>query len=105
MRPAGWLFIVAFAGAAALPLEANDGNWPQWRGPSSQGISSDPDAPREWTPETNVAWKTAIPGRGHSSPVIWGARIFLTTAIEGDGARPQRPGDEAHAGIVTMPAR
>lgn len=84
MRPAGWFFIVVFAGATALPLEANDGNWPQWRGPSSQGVSADPDAPREWTPETNVAWKTAIPGRGHSSPVIWGARVFLTTAIEGD---------------------
>lgn len=59
------------------------GNWPQWRGPGANGISAEPGLPSEWGPERNVAWKTAIPGRGRSSPVVWGDRVFLTTDIEG----------------------
>lgn len=59
-------------------------NWPQWRGPGSQGISKETQLPAEWTPEKNVAWKVEVPGRGHSAPVVWNDRIFLTTAIEGD---------------------
>jgi outer membrane protein assembly factor BamB len=66
-------------------------NWPQWRGPGSQGISSETKLPMEWSPEKNVAWKVEVPGRGHSAPVVWNDRVFLTTAIEGDvvpGAKP-----------------
>ena len=58
--------------------------WPQFRGPSGQGVSAEKGFPDDWSPSRNVAWKTPIPGRGHSSPVVWGDRIFLTTAIEGD---------------------
>jgi outer membrane protein assembly factor BamB len=58
-------------------------NWPQWRGPASQGISEEKGLPSEWSDTKNVAWKTPISGRGHSSPIVWGNRIFLTTAIEG----------------------
>jgi outer membrane protein assembly factor BamB len=59
-------------------------NWAQWRGPGSQGISPETDLPVVWSPTQNVKWKTAIPGRGHSSPIIWGDRIFLTTSLEGE---------------------
>jgi outer membrane protein assembly factor BamB len=59
-------------------------NWAQWRGPDSQGISPETNLPAVWSPTRNVKWKTAIPGRGHSSPIIWGDRIFLTTSLEGD---------------------
>jgi outer membrane protein assembly factor BamB len=69
--------------SAADPADPN-ANWPQWRGATGQGVSSDPRLPLEWSPTENVRWKTAIPGRGHSSPVVWGNRVFLTTAIEGD---------------------
>ena len=58
-------------------------NWPQWRGPRGQGVSEEKKLPTEWTPTKNIKWKTAIPGRGHSSPIVWGNRLFLTTAIEG----------------------
>lgn len=58
-------------------------NWPGWRGPGSQGISVEKDLPTEWSSTKNIAWKTPIPGRGHSSPVVWENRIFLTTDIEG----------------------
>ena len=68
--------------AAAAPKPSY--NWPQWRGPEGLGISPEHDLPWQWTPSENVAWKTAIPGRGHSSPVVWGDRVFLTTAVEGD---------------------
>ena len=59
-------------------------NWPQWRGPGSQGISRETRLPASWAPDRNVAWKVEVPGRGHSAPVVWNDRIFLTTAIEGE---------------------
>jgi outer membrane protein assembly factor BamB len=60
------------------------GNWPQWRGPDGSGISNEKNLPAEWTPTRNIKWKTSIAGRGHSSPIVWGNKIFLTTAIEGE---------------------
>ena len=65
----------------AVPAPASD--WPQWRGPDGQGVSAEKNLPFEWSPTKNVQWKSAIPGRGHSSPIVWGKRIFLTTSIEG----------------------
>jgi outer membrane protein assembly factor BamB len=69
---------------AWFPSLVGGANWPQWRGPASQGISSERGLPSTWTATDQVVWKTAIDGRGHSSPIVWGKRIFLTTAIEGD---------------------
>src|SRR4030095_13359447 len=59
-------------------------NWPQWRGPSGMGVSDEKNLPTQWAVGKNIKWKTPIAGRGHSSPIVWGNRIFLTTAIEGD---------------------
>ena len=64
------------------PLGAAE-NWPGWRGPGGTAVSSETSFPVEWN-ESNVRWKTPIPGRGHSSPVVWGDRIYLTTSIEGE---------------------
>jgi outer membrane protein assembly factor BamB len=58
-------------------------NWPQWRGPGSQGISLEQQLPTEWGPGKNIAWTTQLPA-GHSSPIVWGDRIFVTAAVEGD---------------------
>jgi outer membrane protein assembly factor BamB len=55
-------------------------HWPQWRGPFFNGMARG-DAPTTWSDTTNIKWKTEIPGRGHSTPAVWGDRIFLTTAI------------------------
>ena len=66
-------------------------NWPQWRGTDASGISSETGLPTEWSETKNVRWKAPIPGRGHSSPIVWGKRVFLTTSIEG----PVVPGAEA----------
>jgi len=59
-------------------------NWPQWRGPDGQGVSAEIGLPTEWSDAKNVKWKTAIAGRGHSSPIVWGKKIFLTTALDGE---------------------
>ncbi|HSE31122.1 MAG TPA: PQQ-binding-like beta-propeller repeat protein [Pyrinomonadaceae bacterium] len=66
-------------------------NWPQWRGPDGSGISAETGIPTEWSDSKNIRWKAAIAGRGHSSPIVWGNRIFLTTSIEG----PIVPGAQA----------
>ena len=70
---------------AAAPSAAVDDHWPQWRGPGGSGVAWGSYV-EEWAPDKNVAWKTPVPGRGHSSPVVWGDRIFLTTSIEGGPA-------------------
>jgi outer membrane protein assembly factor BamB len=59
-------------------------NWPQWRGPRGDGTSLDQNVPTSWNGLTgeNVAWKTPIPGRGHSSPIVFEDQIFIATCIE-----------------------
>src|SRR5262245_37213980 len=59
-------------------------NWPQWRGPQGSGISDEKNLPDEWNATRNILWKTPVPGRGHSSPIVWGNRIFLSTDLEGE---------------------
>lgn len=71
------------AGLSFLAGKASAGNWPQWRGPDGSGISNEKNLPSEWAPDKNIKWKTAIDGRSHSSPIVWGNRVFLTTAVEG----------------------
>jgi outer membrane protein assembly factor BamB len=62
------------------------GDWPQFRGPNSDGHASGPATPMEWSETKNVAWKTAIPGLGWSSPSVVEGKIFLTTAVpQGEG--------------------
>lgn len=83
------LVLVLAAGFTAAPTTGavdDDANWPQWRGPGGSGLSAGTAYPEEWSPTKNVAWKTAVPGRGHSSPVVWGDRVFLTSSIEGGPA-------------------
>ncbi|MEZ6103600.1 MAG: PQQ-binding-like beta-propeller repeat protein [Pirellulaceae bacterium] len=57
-------------------------NWPDFRGPDGQGRSNAQELPVHWSETENIAWKTAIPGRGWSTPVVWENQIWLTTAIE-----------------------
>lgn len=69
-------------------------HWPQWRGPFFNGVARTA-APVEFSDTKNIKWKIAIPGRGFSTPVIWGDRIFLTTAVPtGKGAQPAPPPEQ-----------
>src|SRR5262245_10680800 len=72
-----------------LPLAAADGDWPRWRGPNDDGMARG-DAPLTWGNTEHIAWKAAVPGKGHSSPVVWGDRIFLTTAVPTSSAPAPR---------------
>ena len=58
--------------------------WPQWRGPSGQGLVEGSGFPDSWSDKENVRWKVEVPGRGNSSPIVWKDRIFLTTAHDGE---------------------
>ena len=96
MRHAIRLLVVVLLPASLAALEpepSRESQWPGWRGADGQGIVRETGLPLEWSPNRNVVWKTEIPGRGHSSPIVWGDRIFLTTAIEGEldpAARPAK---------------
>ena len=67
-------------GLLALPVSFGE-DWPQFRGPAGDGHSRSKNVPVSWSENENVEWKTAIPGKGWSSPVLVGGRIFLTTAV------------------------
>src|SRR5687768_5507242 len=55
--------------------------WPSWRGPWSTGVAPHADPPVQWSEAENVRWKIELPGVGHSTPVVWGDRLFLTAAV------------------------
>src|SRR5271157_2605744 len=55
--------------------------WSGWRGPRGDGTSLETNVPTKWSGSDNITWKTPLPGMGHSSPITWGDRIFLTTAL------------------------
>ncbi len=71
--------LIFLAAASGTPPPGSD-NWTYWRGPAADGMAVG-DAPLNWSDTQNIRWQTEIPGRGHSSPVVFGDRIFLTTAI------------------------
>jgi len=78
-------------------------DWLQWRGPFNTGVAVG-DAPLRWTDSTNIKWKTAIPGKGHSTPLIVGNRLFVTTAVPTGRSSPvpagrSRAGGGADAGL------
>lgn len=58
--------------------------WPGWRGPTADGVSEATGLPVRFDPAVNGVWKTAVPGRGHSSPVVWGGRVFVSASIPGE---------------------
>lgn len=66
----GWVLIA--------PIKAE--NWPQWRGPTHDGVSHDKSLPVEWSRTKNVAWRTEVPGIGHSSPIVWDNQVIVTSS-------------------------
>jgi outer membrane protein assembly factor BamB len=70
----------------AAPAPDAGASWPEFRGPTGQGLVAAGKMPTEWGPDKNVAWKQEIPGKGWSSPVILDGRIYLTTAVPVDGS-------------------
>jgi outer membrane protein assembly factor BamB len=82
VRSRSILSLVA-AAIVCVPVTAQNPThrfWPQWRGPSATGVSTTANPPTEWSETKNVRWKVEIPGRGSSSPVVWGDRVYVLTA-------------------------
>ncbi len=102
MRNAGWsrsvlaaLLLVAESQQARPPAAAaGDENWPSFRGRHAAGVAEQQGLPEKWdgAAGTNIAWKAEIPGLAHSSPVVWGDRIFVTTAVSSAGEATFQPG-------------
>lgn len=108
MRPESLRAALLFVAICALPLRAEEGQkgtqasatsgkaaqpnqWPQFRGPNARGVSEGTNLPDRWSTKQNVAWKRAIPGRGWSSPIVWGNRVFLTTVVNsGESEEPTK---------------
>ncbi|HUS34145.1 MAG TPA: PQQ-binding-like beta-propeller repeat protein [Verrucomicrobiae bacterium] len=81
MKPTRLLLAFLFAVSAAAE------NWPAWRGPTGQGISSEKNLPTRWSTNENVKWRVPLPDRGNSTPIVWKERIFLTQAITSENKR------------------
>jgi outer membrane protein assembly factor BamB len=81
-RTGWWLTLLVLAGGVAR-VDAED--WGRFRGPTGQGLSAERELPTEWTTERHVVWKTPIEGAGWSSPIVWGERVYVTSAV-GDGS-------------------
>jgi len=90
------LSLVLWGSATAQTAAPAERYWGQWRGPYATGVSKTAQPPLEWSESKNVRWKVEIPGRGSGSPVVWGDRVYLMTAvpvgITGDAAHAPRGG-------------
>jgi outer membrane protein assembly factor BamB len=71
-------FIVVFSTSA----DSEQAQWPALRGPNYNGLIHQGNPPVEWNEKKNIRWKTAIPGAGHASPVLWGDFVYVQTAVE-----------------------
>jgi hypothetical protein len=97
------LFLAAgFLLAVAQNPAGYDKYWHQWRGPQMNGASSNGNPPLEWSETKNIKWKVAIPGRGHSTPIIWENRIFILTAVP---LEPEAKPAAKEGGRRGMPSR
>jgi hypothetical protein len=85
----GLCLVVAVVPAVSHPA---DGDGPQFRGPAAVGTSDDSSLPTEWSADKNVAWKIKVPGVAWSQPIVWGDKIFVTTAITENQPKPRSGG-------------
>ena len=79
------LMLAAFPVFSQSPADF-ESNWPAWRGPLANGIAPKSNPPVAWSETQNIKWRTAVPGKGFSTPLVWGNMVFITTAIAKEGA-------------------
>jgi len=97
------LLISAAAATAAQPSKMQLDNWAQWRGPLGSGVAPNATPPAEFSETQNLKWKVAVPGEGFSTPIIWGDKIFLLTAVNTGKRVEPKPGDAAPAAKTEAP--
>ena len=100
----GWVLVLALS----LTVAASANDWPHWRGPSASGVVTASPLPSTWSAAENVAWEAPLAGAGVSSPILWGARVFVSSQA-GDGRRQDgrhptltQGADPATAGEATL---
>ena len=89
------LGIACVTALSAQAVEQAESNWHQWRGPNGNGLASEGNPPTEWNAEKNIGWKTPIPGKGSASPIVWGDKIFVLSAIDTGQPDPNAPAPPA----------
>src|SRR5580765_5866465 len=89
------LLFYVWTAAAALGA-----NWPAWRGPEANGVTSEQNLPSEWSDSKNIRWKTPLPDRGNSTPIVWGNRVFITQAIDMENRRTVMSFDRADGKLL-----
>src|SRR6266478_6943762 len=82
-----WFVLWSVAIVLAIAAGVHAGDWPAFRGPNGDGISSEKKVPLHWGPEQNIQWKTPLPDKGNSSPIVSSGKVFLTCATEGGKQR------------------
>lgn len=95
-----FLLACVLYGVAATEVtaaEATSGDWANWRGPAFNGSSASAKPPVKWSEDENIRWKVAIEGKGSSSPIIWGDKLFLLTAVPVEGEKPAEEEKEPEA--------
>jgi outer membrane protein assembly factor BamB len=80
--------------AGRAPQAGAEAFWPQWRGPHATGVAPKATPPIEWSESRNVRWKIEVPGRGAASPIVWGERVYLLTAVPADPGSGSRGAHE-----------
>src|SRR5690349_1538398 len=93
IRVIGLVFAVSLGlRCPALGAPTTDANWPQFRGPGGRGVSTNTHLPDNWSQTENIAWKAEIPGHAWSSPIVWGQRVFVATAVADADPEPPKKG-------------
>ncbi len=85
-------FVLLLLSGLATSFAATVTNWPQFRGPGAIGVADNPGLAEHWSTNENIAWRMDVPGRGWSSPIIWGQRVFLTTVVSPGEVEPAKKG-------------
>ncbi len=88
----------------AISQQKSADNWEQWRGPLNKGVAVKGNPPVEFSETKNLKWKTAIPGKGHATPLVWGNKIIVQTAVATDEIAPEAP-DGAGEGSRMAPSQ
>lgn len=88
LAPRPLIGVQVLLGSILIAATAEAAHWPQWRGPHFNGVAPDANPPVQWSESKNVKWKSAIPGFGTSTPILWGNQVFILSAIEPGRAAP-----------------
>ncbi len=92
--------ITCSSGVAAEPVSAEN-QWPHWRGPNANGVAPHAKPPLRWGPDTNIRWKVPLAGEGSATPIVWGDRVFVVSAVPTDRLSDDPP--VAHPDARTVP--